>query len=129
MKREDKSEELLYRSMMEELMPGAEEYDRLLASGEAPARRKGSARKATRMRLTELCGIAAMAVGVVFMIRHFDVNDTSPTLSTAHQTENVAPDVASQDAEKREKEMLMLIVEDVARRMAEQELNSKTYIL
>ena len=129
MKRRDRTDEFLYRSMIEELTPGAEEYDRLLASGKAPAQRQSGARRRQRRRWGEALAAAAMIAGIVFLIGNLDTRAPSPLAATDNPQENTSSEAASREAEMMEQELLQMIVEDVAMRMIEQENNTITYVL
>ena len=129
MKRRDRTDEFLYRSMIEELTPGAEEYDRLMASGEAPSQRQAGARRRQRRRWAEALAVAATIVGIVFLIGHLDTRAPSSLASTESSAAKSTSDAASTDADMMEQELLQMIVEDVAMRMIEQENNTITYVL
>lgn len=129
MKHQKRADESLYRSMMADLEPGAAEYDRLMASGAAPARRQSTARPSRRTRLAQAVAIAAVAAGIVVLTMHPGAESTRRTASAPHPAESTSPDVAPTDDDAREQMLLQMVVEDLARRLAEQESNVQTYIL
>ena len=106
MKRRDRTDEFLYRSMIEELTPGAEEYDRLMASGEAPSQRQAGARRRQRRRWAEALAVAATIVGIVFLIGHLDTKAPSSLASTENPAAKSTSEAASTDADMMEQELL-----------------------
>ena len=89
MKRQQYNDEELYREIMAELDKGAAEYDRMMASGEAPAKR----RKATTMKWYAAAAAVAglLIVSTIMFVGQQDTTkqtaSTEPTYEVRHLAE------------------------------------------
>ena len=89
MKRQQYNDEELYREIMAELDKGAAEYDRMMASGEAPAKR----RKATTMKWYAAAAAVAglLIVSTIMFVGQQDTTkqtaSTEPASEVMHLTE------------------------------------------
>lgn len=83
MKRQQYNDEELYREIMAELDKGAAEYDRMMASGEAPAKR----RKATTMKWYAAAAAVAGLLIVSTIMFVGQQNTTKQTASTEPASE------------------------------------------
>lgn len=94
MRSQQNNDEMLYQEIMAELDKGAAEYDRLLASGDAPAKRK----KATVMKWYAAAAsfIGLIILGTVFFAAnketgHQQTASTIPAREERHFAEKKAP--------------------------------------
>lgn len=79
------NEEELYQQIMAELEPGAAEYDRLMASGEAPAKKAKVIPLRNRWYAVAACFIGLLIVGGAYML------NTGSESQIAEVKPNVAP--------------------------------------
>lgn len=116
MNRQQYNDEELYQEIMAELDSGAAEYDRLMASGEAPARRK----RATTMRWY---AAAAAVAGLLIVSTAWFLGQEETDSRHMASTESVTPkkdylaakEVSKPQAERADSDISRLVVKMEAR--------------
>ena len=97
-KQQYNNEEELYQQIMAELEPGAAEYDRLMASGEAPAKKAKVIPLRNRWYAVAACFIGLLIIGTAYMLHNDSeeqMAEIKPTIApknveslTAHAIDN-----------------------------------------
>lgn len=116
MNRQQYNDEELYQEIMAELDSGAAEYDRLMASGEAPARRK----RATTMRwyaaAAAVAGLLIVSTAWFLGQEETDGRHLASTESVSPKKEHLAAkEISKPQAERADSDISRLVVKMEAR--------------